>query len=106
MLPPIVLIAVNYVLSPQIDWFYFKKFTPGLDNIQKQILITGCPFYVALSAEKKLVFEQRCFLMLLAIDFQGQSEEPLPEDFKLMAIIPAVMLTFDEEKFLLAVMKK
>ena len=100
MLPPIVLIAVIYVLSPQIDWYYYKKFTPGLDNIQKQILLTGCPFYIALSAEKKLVFEQRCFLMLLAIDFQGQSEESLPEDFKLMAIIPAVMLTFDEEKFL------
>ncbi|MFN6064253.1 MAG: hypothetical protein ACK49K_13335, partial [Bacteroidota bacterium] len=59
MLPPIILIAVIYVLSPQIDWFYYKKFTPGLDNIQKQILLTGCPFYVALSTEKKIVFEHR-----------------------------------------------
>ena len=100
LLPPIISIAVIYVLSPQIDWIYYKKFTPGLDAIQKQILISGCPFYVHLNAEKKLVFEKRCFLMLMAIDFQSQSEEKLPEDFKLMAILPAVMLTFEEEDFI------
>jgi hypothetical protein len=100
LLFPLVSIAIIYVLSPQIDWFYYKKFTPELDNIQKQILLTGCPFYVNLNAGKKIIFEKRCFLMLLAIDFQSQSEESLPEDFKLMAILPAVMLTFEEENFL------
>ncbi len=100
MLPPIIFLAAIYVLSPQIDWFYYKRFPSKLDNIQRQILVTGCPFYVSLNAEKKKIFEQRCFLMLMTIDFQSQSEESLPEDFKLMAILPAVMLKFEEEDFI------
>jgi hypothetical protein len=100
VLPPIVLLAAVYVLSPQIDWYFYKKFPPRLDVVQRQILERGCTFYIALNAEKKLIFEQRCFLMLLAIDFESQSEENLPEDFKLMAILPAVMLTFEDEDFI------
>jgi len=56
MLPPITLLAVIYVLSPQIDWYYYNKFPTGLDHIQRQILVSGCPFYVALNAEKKNYF--------------------------------------------------
>jgi len=101
LLPWVLGFAAIYVLSPQVDWWFYSRFPRKLDLIQRQMLETGCSFYQRLAPNQRIRFEQRCFLFLLATDFEGKAKsETLPEDFKLLAILPAVILKFGEEDFL------
>lgn len=96
---PFLILAVGvFVLSPQINWWYYKKNPEKIDADLKRLLQKAVPFYRDLSAEDKAKFEQRLNLFLMAKDFQPMKLEEVGEDLKAAVAISALQLTFNREE--------
>ena len=101
-------LVVIYLLKEPIDWKYYLKHPPRLD---KPVLgwLEKVPFYRQLPEEDKIRFQQRLALFMLAHEYRVQplahaSEEEAieaPEDLKAISSIPAVMLLFNRDDYLI-----
>jgi hypothetical protein len=101
------LVAI-YMLKDAIDWKYYQKHPPTLEPKVKKILDL-VPYYKHLDEEQKKKFNLRLGLFMIAHEFriqptrQIQDEEDefeAPDDLSALGSIPAIILTFDQEKFL------
>jgi Mlc titration factor MtfA (ptsG expression regulator) len=101
-----VILVLLYIFSPQIDWWWYLRYPPKLDESFRQLLRQQYPFYMQLSPENKLKFRQRVGLFRLAKDFMSQGMEEVPEDLKVFTSISGVHLTFGWEDFLLPKFEK
>ena len=96
-IPPFLIAAVIFILSPQINWWWYTKNPPSIDSNLKTILQTRLPFYQNLSAADKKKFEERVTLFIMAKQFTPKIHDELPEDMKAIIASSAVMLTFHKE---------
>lgn len=101
IIPFVVGLAIVYVLSPQIDWWWFKRRPPELAPGLRHLINTRFPFYQNLSAEDKIRFRNRMALYMQANDFKPQGMESTPEDLKGVIAASVVQLTFGLDDFLL-----
>ncbi|MEN0006199.1 MAG: zinc-dependent peptidase [Bacteroidota bacterium] len=106
MVPFVVLLAIIYVFSPQINWWWYTRNTPKLDPRLTILLQQRMPFYQQLTLEAKKQFRDRIFLYMHANEFTPQGTDSVPEDIKLVIAASAVQLTFGQEDFLLAPFEK
>ena len=102
VIPPVIILTALYVFSPQIDWWWYNRYPPKLDEKLKRYLQKISPFYVALSSENKEKFEQRIFFYLEGNDFSGMNMDGVPEDIKASIAVHPVSMTFNQENFMLA----
>ncbi len=103
-IPPFILMAIVFVMSPQINWWWYRKNPPeptaGELNIVKRM-----PFYVALSSENKAIFRKRLALFCIGNDFMrpappnedNRVRRDVPADLKGIIAASAVQLTFGFE---------
>ncbi|MCB9081079.1 MAG: zinc-dependent peptidase [Lewinellaceae bacterium] len=101
IIPNVVVLGILFSLSPQIDWWWYRRHPPRLDAPMVQMLTTHHRFYQQLSPDEKLRFEQRIGLFLLNKEFKAQAAEELPEDLKIIVAANAIHLTFHLDDFLL-----
>ncbi len=99
--PLFVGLVVTYVMSPQIDWWYYQKNPPTLDGRTKEWLTKSLPFYNALGEAGKQRFEQRMALFPNAHEFMPMHVDSLPQEVQLVIAASAVHLTFGQADFLL-----
>jgi len=104
----IISLVVIFMLKDAIDWKYYLKHPPQLEppvlNLLKRV-----PFYKQLSAEDKVKFQHRLALFILAHQYKFQpiagaeDDESIeaPEDLKAISSIPAVILLFNQEDYLM-----
>ncbi len=100
IIPCVVLLAIIFVFSPQIDWWWYKRKPPQLDSRIRNLLVQFHPFYQRISPEEKEVFRSRVALFMIANDFKGQGTDSVPEDIKGVIASNAVHLTFGRPEFL------
>ncbi len=103
-IPFIVLAAAAFSMSPQIDWWWYKRNPPGLDVPVKKLLLAMFPFYRKQTEEKKSVFCQRTALTMMATEYivpSGDDEKKIPEDLKALIAAHAVMMTWDRENYIM-----
>lgn len=103
-IPFIVLAAAAFSMSPQIDWWWYKRNLPDLDAPVKKILESLFPFYQRLNESEKKIFCQRTALSMMATDFivpSGDDDKKIPEDLKALLLSHAVMMTWDKENFIM-----
>lgn len=96
---PMVILAVVYVLSPQIDWWWYKRNPPDLLGTIRQMLFQY-PFYQRLPEGEKKRFRNRVALFAMGSEFIPQGMEKVPDDLQHMIAACAVTLTLGEETFL------
>ena len=101
-----VVLVLLYIFSPQIDWWWYRRYPPKLEEPFRQMLRQQYPFYVQLSPEEKLRFRQRIALFRMAKDFMGQGIEEVPEDIRFFTALSGVHLTFGWEDYLLPKFEK
>lgn len=53
LLIPVILGVTGYTLGPQIDWWFYKRFPPKLDDKVKRIFEINSEFYRNLPPEKR-----------------------------------------------------
>ena len=100
IVPFVVIGAIIYVFSPQINWWWYSRRPPELDPPIRQLLQKRNAFYQKLSPEKKKVFRNRMALFMIGNDYMAQVVESVPEDVKAVVAANAVQLTFGMENFL------
>jgi len=106
MVPFAVVVAVIYVLSPQIDWWKAQKKPPEIDARLRKLLHENFAFYHHLSVDGKQRFRDRMALFMLAHDYMPMAMESVPEDIKGIVAANAVQLTFGQQDFLLEKFEK
>ena len=101
MLAPIIIGAVVFIMSPQIDWYWFEKNPPKLDPMEKKLLIKKVKIFQNLSVEEKKRLESRVALFNFSKSYQEMAMPNVPEDLKIMTAITACQLTLGFEEYLL-----
>lgn len=99
--PPVILLALAYVLSPQINWWWYQRHPPELKPKLRMLLERHLPYYAQLAEPEKARFRKRMALYMEANDFRAQGMESVPEDLKAVAAACAIQLTFGRKDFLL-----
>ena len=97
----ILILAVIYILAPQINWYFQKKQPPPLPDGARRFLLQNSRFFQGLSNEDKRRFEERAGLWMNARNWQAQNLESVPEDIKLTICEAALQVWWDDENWLL-----
>jgi hypothetical protein len=102
MVPFLIIGALIFILSPQINWWWYSRNMPRLSKGLKELLQRFCGFYQQLSPQEKTQFEGRVGLFRMGVNWTpiGWPEDILPPDVELALSAQAVALTFRREKFL------
>lgn len=104
IIPFVVALALTYVFSPQIDWWWYQKHPPELPAGLSNMLMQYFPFYKNLSKENKKRFRHRVEMYRQARGFVariGKEDNDVPEDIKTIIAANVVMLTFGKKEFIL-----
>ena len=101
MLPPIIIGAVIFILGPQIDWYWFEKYPPKLDESEKKLLLKKVKIFHNLSSEEKQKLESRVALFNFSKEYQEMAMPSVPEDLKIMLAISSCQLTLGFEEYLI-----
>ncbi|MBI1228400.1 MAG: hypothetical protein GC192_24410 [Bacteroidetes bacterium] len=101
IVPFVVCIAVVYILSPQIDWWWHQRHPPELPAGVRHLINTQSLFYQNLSADDKTRFRNRMAMYMEANEFMGQGMEVVPPDIRGVVAASVVQITFGYENYLL-----
>lgn len=97
IVPPVLVLALIYVFSPQINWWWYKRNPPDLDPPLRLLLERFYSFYQHLTPPRQQRFRERLALYNLSVEFMPQAMERVPEDVKGVVAAAAVTLTFGME---------
>lgn len=101
VLPFLLMFAVIYIFSPQLNWWWHKRYPPEIPIPIRHSFNTQFPFYQNLSPEDKTRFRNRVALYFEANEFMPQGAEKMPIDVQASIAASIVWLTFGLEDFLL-----
>jgi len=99
--PNLVIVAGLYVMSPQIDWWWYQRRPPKLPAGLVKMFLTLSSFFKQLSPEDKTKFCNRVALYMEANDFMAKGSEEVPPDVRAVIAASVVQLTFNQEDYLL-----
>jgi MtfA peptidase len=96
IIPFLLISVVIYVLSPQINWWYYVRRPQDLPMKDRDILERCMPFYQQLTPGDKKKFRERLFLFQLGNDWtpMGWPDDNMPQDVRLALSAQAVALLF------------
>lgn len=100
MVPFLIIGALIFILSPQINWWWYSKHPPRLSSGLTNLLQRFCGYYQRLSPEDKKKFEGRIGLFRMGTSWTpiGWPDDVLPPDVELALAAQAVSLTFHREQ--------
>lgn len=98
----VLCIIAIYFFSDVIDWKWYQKNPPTIDDELRNRLEERHPFYQSLSAEHKTKFEQRLELYIRANEFIPNGWEHVPYDIQAWVAVHPIMITFFKEDYLLS----
>lgn len=99
LIPIIAILAVIYISSPQVNWWWYVRYPPDVTAKIRELLFKY-PFYRRLPEGEKKRFRNRVALFVMGNDFIPQIIEKVPEDVKAIVAANAVTLTFGQKEFL------
>lgn len=106
IVPPVVLIAIIFVSSPQIDWWWANRNPPNVDPRTEAFLRKFFPYYAQLSLPAKKRFLHRVALYNMATEYMPMVMEEVPQDIMGLIAANAVMLTFGQVDYRLSKFEK
>lgn len=102
--PFFLVLAVMYIMSPQINWWWFKKHPPELNDGTKKFLENYIPFYQKLSPELKIIFRHRVAMFIIGNEFirpihrddpdAAAMRNNVPEDLKAAVAVNFIQIHF------------
>ncbi|MBP7273755.1 MAG: zinc-dependent peptidase [Saprospiraceae bacterium] len=103
--PFVVALVVIYLLSPQIDWWWYQRNPPDIHEPMRIFLQQHHKFYQQLSVAQKQKFRERMALYIEANEFIqkgfGDEESTVPHGIRGIIAANAVYLTFGKDDFLM-----
>ncbi len=101
IVPNVVIMAILYMLSPQIDWWWYQRRPPKLPDGLVKMFAARFSFFKKLSPEHKTKFCNRVALYLKANEFMPKGMESVPLDVQAVVAASVIQLTFHHDDFLL-----
>ena len=100
--PFLAISALIFILSPQINWWWYSRNPPDLSPELKGLLERSCLFYRRLSTAEQRRFRGRVALFNMGTDWEPLAfpDDSLPPDVQAAIATQAVALTFGREAFL------
>ncbi len=86
--PFFLVLATMYILSPQINWWWFKKNPPELNPGTKNFLDNYAAYYKKLSPELKMRFRQRVAMFIIGNEFIRPVHKDNPDAAALRNNVP------------------
>lgn len=102
MAPCVLLSALIFIFSPQLNWWWYNRRPPALEPGLRALLERFSGFYRQLSPLDKERFRNRVALFRMGTDWEPMAfeGEAVPHDVQLALAAQAVMLTFKQTEFL------
>ena len=100
LIPLGIIIAAIIVFTPQIDWWWAKRYPPKTDKKAVQFLETFYPYYVELPAPLKKTFLIRVELIQKSLDWMPMGFEDIPADVQYAVSSYLARLTINRDKFI------
>lgn len=102
MVPPVLIVALIYIFSPQINWWWYVRYPPELESGLRKLLERHCGFYGRLDAAQQRVFRSRVVLFRMGTEWMPMAwpDDLLPADVELAIAAQAVTVTLHREEFL------
>ena len=100
VIPFVLGLAAVYILSPQIDWWWYQRRPPALPAFVRELFNTRFPFYQQLGPADKERFRIRTALYMKSREFIPQGMPAVPPDLQGVIAATAVQLTFGQKDFL------
>lgn len=100
MIAMVVFGATIYILSNQIDWWFFKKIPPKIDDLFKSKWLFMDPFYQSLNKEESALFEHRMALYIEAKEWIPKQFEIVPSEIQHIIAYYAVITSWESGKYL------
>ena len=101
IVPNVVILTGIYMLSPQIDWWWYQYRPPKLPDGVVKMFLVRFPFFINLTPDDKTKFCNRVALYMEAIEFRSNGMKEVPLDVKAVVAASVVLLTFHQEDYLL-----
>lgn len=105
MAPMVLISALIYVFSPQINWWYYSQYPRPLAEQQRQLLTQHSDFYKRQDSSGRQRFEARVQLFMMGTDWMAlgwpDGLEQVPADVQLVLAAQAVSLTWSREDVML-----
>ena len=102
IIPFVLVTALIYVFSPQINWWWYNRSPAVLPPAMRAMLEDYCLFYQQLSADEQQRFRDRVGLYIMSADWTPMAwpDELLPPDVQLVLATQAVIISFYREDYL------
>jgi Glucose-regulated metallo-peptidase M90 len=96
----LVPLALLYIMSAEIDWWWYERNPPQLEAPMAQMLEKGLPFYQKLDAEGKKRFGQKVAMFILGNEWIPETWEEVPRDVQVGIAAQAVIPLFDRQEWI------
>jgi len=96
--PFVIGAAVCYVFAPQINWKYYLKNPPVMDDGLRRFLEAKIEFYQKMHPFVRKKFRNRVMLFIEATDWKAQVSDEFPGDMKICIAASAVRLLMNQEE--------
>ncbi len=100
LIPLGIIIAAIIVFTPQIDWWWAKRYPPKTDKRVIQFLETFYPYYCELTEPLKRSFLIRVELIVKSLDWMPMGFENVPADVQYALSTYLARLTQKREKYI------
>ena len=100
IIPCSLILGLMYVFSPQIDWWWYKRYPPDLSDGIRRFFGERYTYYTRLPLRNKEVFRQKVAMFSMATDFKPMVMPEVPADVRAIVSASAVQLSAAFEDFL------
>ena len=102
MVPCILIAAFIWVLTPQINWWWYSKRPPALETGVVKALERFNAFYQQLDAAGQQRFRERLALTRMATDWTSKDmpDDEIPPDLETAIATQSVIITWNKPTFL------
>jgi len=102
MIIPAVLLGAVFVLSPQVDWWWYRRFPPDLDAGLQRMLTASAGPYRSWTPEEQEGFRKKTVLFRMNVSCKGAAfDDEIPDDVRVIVAACGVLLTRKLDDFLL-----
>ena len=95
----VLVLVATYVFEPAINWWWWNKYPPDLDNELTTLLEKKSVQYNALTAEQQREVRKRLFFFRKAHNFMPQGMEQSPDDVEIMIGLAPIIMTLHQEEY-------
>ncbi len=100
IIPCSLILGLMYVFSPQIDWWWYKRYPPDLTDGIRRFFSERYTYYTRLPLRDKETFRQKVAMFSMATDFKPMVMPEVPGDVRAIVSASAVQLSAVFEDFL------